>query len=49
MEYRKKPHYLKIIKDSGFNEYELKTGLWPAIEKFLYFIRFLDNFKTCQA
>ena len=32
---RKKPHYLKIIKDSNFNEYELKTGLWPAVEKFL--------------
>jgi len=31
----KKKNYLKIIKDSNFNEYELKTGLWPAVEKFL--------------
>lgn len=31
----KKPNYQKIIKDSKFSDYELKTGLWPAVEKFL--------------
>jgi hypothetical protein len=30
-----KPIYQQIIKDSGFSEYELVTGLWPAVEKFL--------------
>ena len=32
---KKKKTYQKIIKQSGFNKYELKTGLWPAIKNFL--------------
>ena len=30
-----KPDYLKIKEESGFSKYELETGLWPAVEKFL--------------
>jgi hypothetical protein len=30
-----KKNYQKIIKDSGFTKYELETGLWPAVIKFL--------------
>lgn len=30
-----KPNYFEIIKKSGFNKYELTTGLWPAVINFL--------------